>query len=88
MKLATIKKLCCPYDKSDLTLRVMTKNEYEEILEGVLVCEKCKRIYPIISGIPIMNPDEYRSFELEQPILEKWEKTLEIDFQKNFKLSL
>ncbi|MGY3055276.1 uncharacterized protein YbaR (Trm112 family) [Pedobacter sp. UYEF25] len=77
MRRKTIEKLCCPFDKSDLTLRIITKDEQDEILEGILVCSGCNRVYPIVSGIPIMNPDEYRDFERERPMLEKWEKLLD-----------
>ena len=78
MKIKTLKKLCCPFDKSDLTLRVITKDDQEEnILEGILSCNECKRVYPIVSGIPIMNPDEFRDFKMEQPMIEKWEKIIE-----------
>lgn len=77
MRIKTIEKLCCPFDKSDLTLRVITKDEQDTILEGILACSNCNRVYPIVSGIPIMNPDEYRDFEREQPMLEKWEKLLD-----------
>lgn len=72
MRLSTINKLCCPQDKEDLSLTIITKDIQENILEGYLNCKTCKRIYPIIKGIPIMSPDEYRVFELEQPLLEKW----------------
>ena len=77
MRLETIKKLCCPFDKADVTLRIITKDNQGNILEGILSCTDCNRIYPIVSGIPIMNPDEYRNFELEQPMLDKWEKFLD-----------
>lgn len=74
MKLNTIiNKLCCPFDKSDLSLEIITQDVNEIILEGILSCACCKRIYPIIKGIPIMNPDEYREFDLEKPMLERWE---------------
>ncbi len=79
MRLETIEKLCCPFDKSDLNLRVVTKDEEDNILEGILSCASCNRVYPIITGIPIMSPDEYRDFEREQPMLEKWEKLLDED---------
>lgn len=75
MKLETIlNKLCCPFDKADLTLDIVTQDIDKNILEGILSCIECKRIYPIVKGIPIMNPDEYREFNMEKPMLEKWEK--------------
>ena len=76
MKIETINKLCCPFDKSDVVLHIITKDEQENVLEGILLCANCNRVYPIVSGIPIMSPDEYRDFELEQPVLDKWEKLL------------
>lgn len=72
----TIQKLCCPFDKSDLILKPITKNLDGNILEGILACENCKRVYPIIKGIPVMSPDEYREFRLEQPILERWQQSV------------
>jgi uncharacterized protein YbaR (Trm112 family) len=77
MRIETIQKLCCPFDKSDLTLNIITRDEHDIILEGILSCAKCQRIYPIVSGIPIMSPDEYRDYQFEQPLLDKWEKILE-----------
>ena len=76
MNLETINKLCCPFDKSDLTLTIINKDDNENVLEGILVCSKCSKVYPIVSGIPIMSPDEYRDYNLEQPLLENWIKTL------------
>ena len=72
MKLETIQKLCCSFDKADLNLSIVTKDTEGNILEGILHCTKCKRVYPIVSGIPIMSPDEYREFHLEQPLLQQW----------------
>lgn len=77
MRIETIHKLCCPFDKSDLTLSIITKNEQNNILEGMLSCADCQRVYPIVTGIPIMNPDEFRDFDRERPMLEKWEQLLE-----------
>lgn len=71
----TIQKLCCPFDKSDLILKPITKTVDGNILEGILACDTCKRVYPIIKGIPVMSPDEYREFKLEQPILERWQQS-------------
>ncbi len=86
MKLETIEKLCCPFDKQDLTLKIVGKDEHENILEGWLNCPECARIYPIIKGIPIMNPDEYREAQLEQPVLDRWQNQLEGKKIENFRL--
>jgi len=87
MRLETIQKLCCPFDKADLTLSIITKDNQDSILEGILSCAGCNRVYPIITGIPIMSPDEYRDLKLEQPILEKWKKLLNGKQGKEFKIS-
>lgn len=86
MRIETINKLCCPFDKADLELTTVSKDVEGNVLEGYFVCTTCKRIYPIIKGIPIMNPDEYREFQLEQPLLEKWQKQLKGNTVKNFRL--
>lgn len=72
MRIKTIEKLCCPFDKQDLKLQVFVKDIDQNILEGMLSCNSCKRKYPIVHGVPIMSPDEYRQKELEQPIIERW----------------
>ena len=63
MKTSTIKKLCCPFDKNDLKLTEVAKDVEGKIIEGFLSCKKCRRICPIIKGIPMMNPDEYRELK-------------------------
>ena len=86
MRLQTIEKLCCPFDKNDVQLTTITKDIGENILEGFLTCEKCKRIYPIVKGVPIMNPDEFRELDLEKPLLEHWKKHLKGKSVENFRL--
>jgi uncharacterized protein YbaR (Trm112 family) len=86
MKTETINKLCCSFDKSDLELTTITKSIEGEVIEGFLNCKECSRIFPIVSGIPIMSPDEYREFKLEQPILERWGKHLQGKKIENFRL--
>ncbi|MBT1706488.1 Trm112 family protein [Chryseosolibacter indicus] len=71
MKQSFLSKLACPFDKEDLSIRIF-KQDNQEILEGILTCNHCNRYYPIVQGIPIMSPDEYRELSLEIPILEKW----------------
>lgn len=86
MRTSTIDKLCCPFDKADLELTAISKDLEGKIIEGFLSCKKCKRIYPMIKGIPIMNPDEYREFKLEAPLMEKWSKHLKGKKIENFRL--
>jgi uncharacterized protein YbaR (Trm112 family) len=83
MKIETINLLCCPFDKFDLQLTIVSKDTEQNIIEGYFVCNNCKRIYPIVKGIPIMSPDEYREFKLEQPLLNRWTKS---DVSDNFRL--
>ena len=71
MKIDFLNKLCCPFDKHDLTIQVF-QQQSDEIKEGILTCSSCKRYFPIVYGIPIMSPDEYREKSLELPILERW----------------
>ena len=71
MRRKLLEKLCCPFDKSDLKLVVITEED-GEIYEGLLICPECNRYYPIIYGLPIMSPDEYRQKALEAPVLERW----------------
>ncbi|TCK80567.1 Trm112 family protein [Albibacterium bauzanense] len=86
MKPETINKLCCPFDKADLSLQVITQDLEKNILEGMLSCKQCNRYYPIIKGVPIMSPDEYREFNLEQPVIESWNNQLQGKEFKNFRL--
>ena len=63
--------LACPIDKHHpLELHVFEKNE--EISEGVIICPKCLRWFPIREEIPEMLPDELRKEEDELPFMRKW----------------
>ncbi len=86
MRQSTIDKLCCPFDKADLHLQVISKDLEENIIEGILSCDQCKRYYPIVKGVPIMSPDEYREYKLEQPLLNNWQEHLQNRQVKNFRL--
>lgn len=86
MRIKTIEKLCCPFDKADLELTIINQDETENVMEGLLICKDCQRVYPIIKGIPIMSPDEYREFKLEKPVLERWQKYLDGKKIENFRL--
>jgi uncharacterized protein YbaR (Trm112 family) len=79
MKLSTIAKLCCPFDKQDLQLKILAQDLDHNVIEGLLSCTTCQRQYPIIYGVPIMAPDEYRQLPLEQPVVNRWKLEYNID---------
>src|SRR5882672_5658375 len=86
MRTTTISKLCCPFDKNDLTLQIISQDTNDNILEGLLTCNECSRYYPIVKGIPIMSPDEYREAKFELPMMANW-KQLNGKRTDNFKLA-
>ena len=86
MKQSLIKKMCCPFDKEDLELKIFAKDTEENIMEGMLTCSHCKRYYPIVYGVPIMSPDEYRELSLEKPLLERWKSQLTDSSTEGFRL--
>ncbi|MEX0928619.1 MAG: Trm112 family protein [Balneolales bacterium] len=77
MKQSLLNKLCCPVDKGDLEVKIFVRHMEDEIIEALMTCPECKRYYPVIYGIPIMTPDEFREKALEEPILKKWGLSLE-----------
>jgi|SRR5690606_23257457 len=82
MKKDFLNKLCCPIDKGELKVKVFMQDENENILEALLTCTECKRYYPVVYGIPIMTPDEFREKELEGPLLKKWGMKRDIENSK------
>ncbi|HII85391.1 TPA: Trm112 family protein [Candidatus Bathyarchaeota archaeon] len=71
MKVKLMDILACPIDKyHPLELHVF--EEKDEIVEGVIVCPKCLRWYPIRDEIPEMLPDELRKENEDMPFLKKW----------------
>ncbi len=75
--------LACPIDKyHPLELNVI-KEKDNVISEGVIVCTKCSRFYPIIEEIPIMLPDELRDKKLEINFLKKYKEELPEKIIKN-----
>ncbi len=65
--------LACPIDKH-YPLELFVFQEKEEIVEGVIICPKCSRWYPIRDEIPEMLPDELREEKDDIPFLKKWKE--------------
>lgn len=69
-------RLACPIDKTAplrITIFRVTK---EEVEEGLLECPACNRYFPIIGGIPVMTPDDFRDASMEALFLERWRSHL------------
>ena len=75
--------LACPIDKTHPLELHEIKEKDDVISEGVLVCTKCSRFYPIIEEIPIMLPDELRDKKLEIDFLKKYKENLPEKITKN-----
>jgi uncharacterized protein YbaR (Trm112 family) len=63
--------LACPIVKTHPLELHEIKEKNNVVSEGVLVCSKCSRFFPIIEEIPIMLPDELRDKKLEIEFLKK-----------------
>jgi uncharacterized protein YbaR (Trm112 family) len=75
--------LACPIDKTHPLELYEIKEKENVVSEGVLVCTKCSRFYPIIEEIPIMLPDELRDKKLEIDFLKKYKESLPEKVVKN-----
>ena len=49
---------CCR--KKELTLSHIFSNEFQEVIDGIIVCAHCNNWYPVIKGIPRLLPDELK----------------------------
>lgn len=81
-----VEKLCCTFDKSDLNLEVFTEDAEGKIHEGLFTCPECNRLYPVVHGVPLMIPDDYRQLTLERPFFEKWNDRLSLEVREKLRL--
>ncbi|MHA1973401.1 MAG: Trm112 family protein [Candidatus Hodarchaeales archaeon] len=73
MKKDLMEILACPFCKNPELDLISFEESEDEVVNGIILCLKCKRYYPIKSTIPIMLPDDLRR-EYE-----------ELEFLKQFK---
>ena len=57
MKRWVLDIICCPVCKGNFMLTEMEGND-TAIVEGLLTCTSCKRVYPISSGIANLLPNQ------------------------------
>ena len=81
MKIHFSKILTCPYDKGeDLDIKEL-ESKNGEILKGLLICESCKRCYPIRDYIPIIVPDELRNSNFEKHFVQQYRDSFTSDLR-------
>ncbi len=68
--------LACPIDKYYPLVLSEFNADGDKIVDGMLLCTKCDRFYPIIEEIPIMLPDELRNRDEDLAFLQKWASKL------------
>lgn len=78
MKRKLLEILACPICKNH-PLDLIVFAEREEIEEGIIVCSKCNRWYPIIESIPHMLPDDLRKEGEDLAFIEKWRERIPKD---------
>ena len=64
--------LACPMDKYYPLELLEFQTREEVIVDGMLLCAKCQRYFPIIDEIPVMLPDNLRSRKEDLDFLQKW----------------
>ena len=69
MNINSIKLMCCPLCHSELTLSVREFTK-DYIIEGLLECTRCERVYPIKEGIPDFLVNEILSGRDRKVMLE------------------
>jgi uncharacterized protein YbaR (Trm112 family) len=75
MKRRLMDILACPIDKF-YPLELHVFEEKEELVDGMIICPKCLRWYPIRNEIPEMLPDELREKKDEIAFLKKWREKI------------
>src|SRR2546428_11057167 len=68
--------LACPIDKNHPLELGEFKLKDEIIVDGVLLCGKRNRFYPIIDEIPVMLPDRTRNRNQDLQFLNRWSSRL------------
>ena len=78
MKKKLMDILACPIDKH-YPLQLLVFKKEDEIIEGLIICPKCLRWYPIRDEIPEMLPDQLRKEVEDLPFLEKWRESVPVE---------
>ncbi len=86
MRKTLLNYICCPFCHG--TLDCMTRgyeNGGKSIQEGLLICQKCKRWFPVRNYIPELLPDHLRNWETDEKFLYSLDLNIEKKILKKIK---
>lgn len=83
MQRRLVEILACPIDKYHPLSLLEFETTRDIIVTGALICNKCKRFYPIIDEIPVMLPDDLRKRDEDEAFLKKWKDKMPGDVQSH-----
>jgi len=78
-------------DKSNPEHKYNESGKHYKIKTGILFCNSCNRWYPIVNGIHILLPDNYRDEKADKDFLINHKADLngiDINYEKTFNLKL
>lgn len=68
--------LACPIDKNHPLELIEFVSSGDTINDGVLLCRRCGRYYPVVDQVPLMLPDNLRNKKDDLGFLERWKSFL------------
>ena len=77
--------LACPICKNPNLELIIIEQLDQEVVIGLIFCNKCSRYYPIKNTIPIMLPDELRKQEEDLKFLKTHQTKIPSNVLKNGK---
>lgn len=77
--------LACPVDRFHPLELVELASSGDTIYDGVLLCRKCGRYYPVADQVPVILPDNLRSRKDDLAFLERWKSNLPQEVLKSGK---
>jgi len=84
MRKTLLSYICCPACRSNLeyiaekSSRVGSSSHEQEIIQGMLVCSKCKHWFPIRNYIPELLPDHLRDWENDSNFLNELDLNVDL----------
>ena len=73
---------CCPACSQDLLIKTFVSDQKDPsiVMEGVLYCELCRTLYPILDGIPFLLDGCYYEYIDITSFMRKWSNNFDFTF--------